>query len=909
MAQLNDAQLLAFIAQYLPNNDDELITPSILRLVLAQLVDSKVSADVLVQFAKLASPRFTGVPQVPTAPVGTNSDQVASTAFVQATLLAIAGGKTLNELVLPQSVQGGNWYLTSSGIWEARSSFNAQANPISGPYWRLVAGFAGQLTTLPVASLSDATDAGRAMLTAPSAAAQRALVNNPRIPAGKYGSHPGFETEDGPAGSWAWVIQAILKLSSTPLVPALAAKPAAPTAGQVDDIGDIFSFLPSVDAPSFASHKVSGLPNTTGAEWLSPANSYVQNGRICVRVAGTVPAGGLAVYVGASGSVPDGHVLTNNADFTANNVVPTVLGALAVDFVVDNASLSPNDTLTFTAKASGGTAPYEHSVQALDPATGTVTVLGTASTASYVGTWKVPAGVYLVTDAVTDAAGDSLVSATRRVVVVAPGSGGGALVPATRTRLGGVRIGEGLTITEEGLLSADAGKLLESDNVWTGLNTYTQLRIASQYDNTDATVLERFGDGSLFAYNTKTNEDANFEGADFGSSKAPREWYYYSDLAQALAEYRDMPGKRVHWVQGGLTNPYRGGGPRGSVLRPYGSLAEALSYALDGDTIIVLPGGEVFDFLGRPAYGGYTLVDKNVTIINFPGVVQNGTVDVGAFQGERPFRVYWYGGIVTGSLNVLRQSTGASTFLGQDIRLEGAGQLQAFALGTYGAHRDTIEFRNTVFRQTEGAVQGIRITGRSDGPQVQDVIFTGYDFESVDSPFIRWLGSDGNGQTRPSQVFLRGSGRAVRADGGSYLDILPTTPFNTLLTEAQIVVDERTSGGGGGGSGTSYTDTQARAAQLNRVAPANTTTIRLTPESPIDYGTAASGTYTVDGTNCLVGKEAWFNIGPGGSAPVFDKAPAGQPFDTELGQFVPGKLNRYALRVFPDRIEVTNLAN
>lgn len=304
---------------------------------------------------------------------------------------------------------------------------------------------------IKAADISDSTEAGRALLTAPDVSAQRQLLDKFVILAGQYGlGQPRFEQVAGPDGLHAYLLRGLASLA------AAGQPPAAPTAGQVDDQGDVFSFLPPVGY-SFAQLKVAGLPQTTGAEWLSAANSYVQNGRVYVRVPGAVAKGGLAIYVGASGSVPDGQVLTNADPFTANNTVPTVPGALAVDFVVDNASLSPGDTLGFTAKASGGTAPYAHSVQALNVDTGTVIVLGTASTASYVGTWpKVPAGVYLVTDAVTDAAGGSLVSSVRRVVVAAPGAGGGVpLVPATRTRLGGVRVGDGLEVDADGVLSLD----------------------------------------------------------------------------------------------------------------------------------------------------------------------------------------------------------------------------------------------------------------------------------------------------------------------------------------------------------------------------------------------------------------------------------------------------------------------
>ncbi len=454
-------------------------------------------------------------------------------------------------------------------------------------------------------------------------------------------------------------------------------------------------------------------------------------------------------------------------------------------------------------------------------------------------------------------------------------------------------------------------ELLASDNEWLGYNVFTkQLEIKSSFGR-ESTVIERFQDGTLFAYNQATGQDANFEGADFGSSNAPRDLYYYSDLAKAVAEYRDLPGKRVLWVQGGLVDMYAGGGPRGTLLRPYYSLAHAHDNAAENDTIMVLPGGDMTDALGRPCYGGYTQLTKNVTVCNLPGVIYAGTVDVGQFASEKPFRTYWHGGIILGALNVLRQSTGPSYFLGQDIRFEGIGYLHAFAQGTYGTHRDTIDIRRPVARQQAGAAQVVNFSGRSDGAQVQDVILTDFDFESVDSPFFNWGGSDGYNVTAPSQLILRGTGRMVRADGGAYLVIRLTTPFEAMLTEAQILVDERLSGGSGtgGGSGTSYTDAQARAAQLGRTAPAGTTTVTLTAQSPTDYGTIASGNFTIDAAGCVVGKCVRFAVGAGAGAPVFSNAPNGQPYKYLGVGYASGKAFSYSLLVCVDRIEVITVAD
>jgi hypothetical protein len=105
-------------------------------------------------------------------------------------------------------------------------------------------------------------------------------------------------------------------IASTIIAASPAGQPEPPTEGVVDDIGDTWSFKPTAAYPSFSQLKIAGLPGVTGAVYLDATNSYVQGGRIYVKVVGAVPTGGLAVYVAGSGSIPDGRPLLNNAPFT-----------------------------------------------------------------------------------------------------------------------------------------------------------------------------------------------------------------------------------------------------------------------------------------------------------------------------------------------------------------------------------------------------------------------------------------------------------------------------------------------------------------------------------------------------------------------------------------------------------------
>nr|DAL10180.1 MAG TPA_asm: hypothetical protein [Caudoviricetes sp.] len=52
----------------------------------------------------------------------------------------------------------------------------------------------------------------------------------------------------------------------------------------------------------------------------------------------------------------------------------------------------------------------------------------------------------------------------RFIPAVAGEGGGGIVLPATKERLGGVKVGENLTVTEDGVLSVDTTDDAEQDN-------------------------------------------------------------------------------------------------------------------------------------------------------------------------------------------------------------------------------------------------------------------------------------------------------------------------------------------------------------------------------------------------------------------------------------------------------------
>lgn len=259
------------------------------------------------------------------------------------------GGRPLTELALPMAVLGGGWYLTENGLWEARRDFNASQPPLNGPNWRRVSDYRPAVAT---ADLTDASAAGRQLLTAADCAAQLSLLDTLAIAAGQYGNHPAFTRAYTSQGLLLWLLQAVTRQATVRAPQA----PAAPTAGQVDDEGNTFSFVANPAYPSFAQYKVNGLPGVVGAVALDAVNSYAQGGRIYIKVVGAVAKNGLAVYVAGSGIVPDGDVLSNAEPFTGAALVvtpPPANQAPTVNLTGSSSTVNTGQSVTLTA------APYD----------------------------------------------------------------------------------------------------------------------------------------------------------------------------------------------------------------------------------------------------------------------------------------------------------------------------------------------------------------------------------------------------------------------------------------------------------------------------------------------------------------------------------------------------------------------
>jgi hypothetical protein len=239
-------------------------------------------------------------------------------------------GHPLTEFTPPMSTQGGRWYLASTGIWEAKSSFNAAAAPAAGAYWRLVVSFGDALT---------ATAAGKALLAAPTALAQRVLLDIFSVPAGAYGvGQPGFMNLYKEDGAVVYLLKKVDALSTQLAVINLAPSTTSPT---------VTGFLPASGAVG-ASITITGTLFTKASAVTfngTPASFQVINATTIMAV---VPVGATTGPVAVTNSAGTG---TSAATFTVSGATtPTPTNqAPTVNLTGSSSNVNTGQGVTLTA--------------------------------------------------------------------------------------------------------------------------------------------------------------------------------------------------------------------------------------------------------------------------------------------------------------------------------------------------------------------------------------------------------------------------------------------------------------------------------------------------------------------------------------------------------------------------------
>jgi hypothetical protein len=398
----------------LPNNTAGAIDPAKLREVVLALVASQLN---LLDDGNPGAGTGNTTPTQQAATFGNLGGAAQDNVSLVSYLASL--GHSLTEFTPPMSTQGGRWYLTSTGIWEAKSSFNAASAPAAGAYWRLVVSFGDALT---------ATAAGKALLAAPTATAQRVLLDIFSRAAGAYGAgQPEFTNLYKEDGAVVYLLKKVDALSTQLAVINLAPSTTSPT---------ITGFLPASGAVG-ASITITGTLFTKASVVTfngTPASFQVINATTIVAVVPTDATTGPVAVTNAAGTG------TSAANFTVSAspvvVTPPATATLTAALAISVASIVAGNPLTFEVTAGGGTAPYAYAVKATNNATGAVTILGSSASGSF--TPQTAGTSYNIDATVTDSAGKVAQATTRTVTTTSA---------QTVNQIPVVEAGDQLTIT------------------------------------------------------------------------------------------------------------------------------------------------------------------------------------------------------------------------------------------------------------------------------------------------------------------------------------------------------------------------------------------------------------------------------------------------------------------------------
>jgi hypothetical protein len=244
-----------------------------------------------------------------------------------------------------------------------------------------------------------------------------------------------------------------------------------------------------------------------------------------------------------------------------------------------------------------------------------------------------------------------------------------------------------------------------------------------------------------------------------------------------------LPNSRTLWVQGGGQTQ---AGQAGHFGRPFATVQAAHNAAQDGDVIYVLPGGSGVDARGRRFYTEDIGLVKNVTVVCVPGVLIGGLVQIGAFAGAYPYRVFWQGGEITGRFIVWRQFVADTYFELRGAKVSGNGNLEFNVGGTYEGHIATMRVYACQIesQRAAGSLPPLGLYGRDDmGPMeltIDNTLIT-----SAHTACIGWRGVGG------STMVLRGTTELRPGAGQPKTLTYPTVPYNMEYLESDWLIDQR----------------------------------------------------------------------------------------------------------------------
>jgi hypothetical protein len=238
----------------------------------------------------------------------------------------------------------------------------------------------------------------------------------------------------------------------------------------------------------------------------------------------------------------------------------------------------------------------------------------------------------------------------------------------------------------------------------------------------------------------------------------------------------------------------------GNPMRPYRSIQAAVDAAAAGDTIIILPGGDAVDYLGRRAYSEAVQITQSLNIV-FEGGVASGYWVFGTYPGATyNIRATVKNGIWTNGLAVISSNGQQCRHFFDNCSFE--DKTTVFQLVPSGFEQanatpglDKQYFTNCRFNNTNstGGDGVFKFQGRDDATPTQhlNIYLQDCQLESLNTPIATGYASVYH------LVYLRGSTdfildskqikqTVVRVNSGTI-----TNTYSSVIDDNELFIDER----------------------------------------------------------------------------------------------------------------------
>lgn len=231
----------------------------------------------------------------------------------------------------------------------------------------------------------------------------------------------------------------------------------------------------------------------------------------------------------------------------------------------------------------------------------------------------------------------------------------------------------------------------------------------------------------------------------------------------------------IAYVAGYTPNPYT---PQlGNINRPYRTIQAGVTAVSDGGTVVVFPGGDTKDSLGRPIYTEAVTINKNITVVGIGNPKSMGYWLLPAYPGIKVNRSIGISGIEFGlGIGITANEDGILDILFDNciLNLSNTIKFQMFNAALNDDTKSTVRFRRCILslkpeaqRSDDVKGEGLFIVQSRDNISIKSPPMPTYledsKIISTEAPII-------SGFCGPNQSFI--------LEGGTTISLPDSVPFS-----------------------------------------------------------------------------------------------------------------------------------